>query len=132
MSSKTQFDFYQPPSYRSCWFEESSLDSELALINNKLINIADLAVLEKICTNLKLIQGNITELHFHISSEVSSTQVLHHLNKYFSESAMTENHFREFTIMLEIIMMEAYLTTQSTIKNLRHISKDEANQAYFA
>ena len=133
LSSKAPSYPFQLPGYRPCWFEDSSICSRFAQVNNKLAKIADIAVLETIPMDLNLTQDKVAKLRIyvkHISKDQSAQPLLQQLSEYSSQSILTRFRLTEFARKFEVTIMRVYSTTQSTIERLRYISKIEANQAY--
>lgn len=132
--SKTLCKLSQTLGYGPPWFEEPSLGSELAQLNYKLINIADISVLEAIPSSLLLAQQEISRLKMEIEkfSVVPSTKVLLHLSDYLLLSPLIRMCLQDFNSALEVMLLRAFSLTQSTIGGLRHIAEIEAHQTYFA
>lgn len=131
-SSKPQPEPCQPFGDRSCWFEEPSLGSIFAQVNEKLVNIADIAQLERIPLATDLAEEKVSQLRFYLkkSSKDSSEELRSRLLDISSQATLTRIQSGLFAAGYQNTLMQAYRTTQSTIDRLRSISKAEANQAY--
>ena len=131
-SAKSHRGHCQQFGYRPCWFEESSFGDRFAQVNDKLVNIADLAVLEQIPLDLTLTEEKIAELHVFMSHSFKdpSAQIFHHLFEYGARSMSTRSLIEDFTSKFGLTMLRVYSTTQSTIDALKSISKVQKNQAY--
>lgn len=131
-SANPQSNPCSQPGYRPCWFEEeASFGSRLAQVNDKLVNIADVAVLDSIPTDLATTREKVADLYAYIrlSSKDPLEKVLDHLLDYSPKSIFTEMHLTEFTRELGLTMIRVYSTTQLTVEGLKYISKIQRSHA---
>lgn len=130
--AKPQSNPFQQFGNHSCWFKEPSFGSRLAQVNEKLVNLADLALLEKIPLDIINTREKVAELSFYLKYTVKdpSPQVISHLSEYGSDSILTRGYVESFARMLGITILRVYSTTQSTIDDLKNISKAQKKQIY--